>query len=204
MYTVYKTTNTLDGKFYIGVHKTNNPNDSYLGSGIAIKAAIKAAGKDVFQKEILASFDKPEEAYHLESQLVMQEAVDDPMCYNLTKGGVPTADWFEDRKDHYRRNIKTFLGRTHTEETKRKISEAGKGRRQSRESIEQGAAKRTGRKHTWRGKESPEANAKRSASHLKLEKLQCPICSKYSSPQNSKRWHFENCKPSRARFAVDR
>lgn len=204
MYTVYKTTNTLDRKFYIGVHKTNNPNDSYLGSGIAIKAAIKSAGKAAFQKEILASFDTPEEAYYLESKLVIQEAVDDPMCYNLTKGGVPTADWFEDRKDHYRRNIKTFLGRTHTEETKRKISEAGKGRIQSKETREKRAAKLRGNSYPDRAPPSAESNAKRSIAHRNLTKIICPSCSKAVSPQNAKLWHFENCKPRRARYAKDR
>lgn len=47
MYTVYKTTNIINGKYYIGVHKTTNPNDSYLGSGKAIKEAIKKYGKKI-------------------------------------------------------------------------------------------------------------------------------------------------------------
>ena len=32
-YTVYKITNTANGRIYVGVHRTENPHDSYLGSG---------------------------------------------------------------------------------------------------------------------------------------------------------------------------
>ncbi len=39
-YVVYKTTNLVNSKYYIGVHRTNDPNDDYLGSGNLIKRAI--------------------------------------------------------------------------------------------------------------------------------------------------------------------
>jgi len=48
---VYKTTNLVNGKFYIGKDAKNKP--SYLGSGIAVKLAIKKYGKSNFKKEIL-------------------------------------------------------------------------------------------------------------------------------------------------------
>lgn len=41
-YTVYKTINIHNQKFYIGVHKTIDPNDDYLGSGKLIKFALLA------------------------------------------------------------------------------------------------------------------------------------------------------------------
>jgi hypothetical protein len=40
IYTVYKTVNLVNGKFYLGVHKTDNPNDEYLGSGTYIIRAV--------------------------------------------------------------------------------------------------------------------------------------------------------------------
>jgi group I intron endonuclease len=51
---IYKTTNLINGKMYIGSSK-KNPKDnwSYYGSGRNIVNAIKKYGKENFTKEIL-------------------------------------------------------------------------------------------------------------------------------------------------------
>ena len=86
MYTVYKVTNKLNNKYYIGVHKTTNPNDSYLGSGLAILAAIKKHGRQNFVKEILFVFDNAKEAFEKEIELTSDFRRND--TYNMRVGGV--------------------------------------------------------------------------------------------------------------------
>lgn len=86
-HTVYKTTCLVNGKIYIGVHKTLNENDSYLGSGTSFKLAEEKYGKDKFVKEIIEIFDTKEEAYALEAELVTEEFVKLSTNYNLKPGG---------------------------------------------------------------------------------------------------------------------
>lgn len=84
---VYKITNLLDNKIYIGVHKTNNLNDKYLGSGKLIKEDIKLKGKKNFKKEILFDFNTYKEALNKEKEIVDKEFLKRKDIYNLVPGG---------------------------------------------------------------------------------------------------------------------
>ena len=86
MYTVYKITNNINQKTYIGVHKTNNPNDCYFGSGIAIKNAIKKYGKENFKKEVLFITEDKIDAYRKERELTLDYIYAN--TYNMRLGGV--------------------------------------------------------------------------------------------------------------------
>lgn len=85
---VYKTINLINKKIYIGVHSTENLNDGYLGSGTALKNAIKKYGKENFERHIIAKFDNPEDMFALERKLVDSDFVSNKETYNLIKGGV--------------------------------------------------------------------------------------------------------------------
>lgn len=87
LYYVYKITNNLNGKFYIGSHQTMNIDDGYMGSGVYIRNSINAHGVDNFTKEILAFFDSRDEMLLYERQLVDEAFVLNPLTYNLTVGG---------------------------------------------------------------------------------------------------------------------
>ena len=92
VFTVYKTMSRLDSRYYIGVHKTGDPNDDYLGSGAAIKGVIKKQGKQNFVKTVLFQFDRSIDAYNKEAEILL-EARRDPLCYNISTGGWDTKAW---------------------------------------------------------------------------------------------------------------
>ena len=57
-YIIYKITNLLNDKIYVGFHKTEDIYDDYMGSGKLIKEAITEFGVQNFKKDIIAIFDK--------------------------------------------------------------------------------------------------------------------------------------------------
>lgn len=84
---LYKTTNLLNGKVYYGIHSTNNLDDGYLGSGCYFYRSIKKYGKENFQREILEFFDCREDLSNAEKNLITEDFVKDPNCYNVQMGG---------------------------------------------------------------------------------------------------------------------
>jgi hypothetical protein len=93
---VYKTTNKINSKYYIGVHSTKNINDSYLGCGhwhgrkicnatfSPILNAFKKYGDNNFSKEVLFVFENREDALQKEKELI---DINDSKCYNARTGG---------------------------------------------------------------------------------------------------------------------
>jgi hypothetical protein len=86
-YTVYKTTNQINGKFYIGTHKTIDLNDAYMGSGTLLKRAIQKHGLENFKKEVLYLFDNPDEMFAKEAEIVTEDFLSEENTYNLKIGG---------------------------------------------------------------------------------------------------------------------
>lgn len=69
-YGIYKITNLLDGKIYIGQHITSNLDDGYMGSGCRIIKAIKKYGVENFRKEWLMFCEDEEELNYMERVFV--------------------------------------------------------------------------------------------------------------------------------------
>jgi hypothetical protein len=108
-YTIYKVTNNINGKIYIGKHQTENPDDGYYGSGVALKNSIKKHGKNNFTKEVLHIFESEEEMNMKEVELITEEFVSRKDTYNMGVGGEGGAH---------------FKGKTHTPETIAKLKKA--------------------------------------------------------------------------------
>lgn len=101
-YIVYITINLCNGKFYIGVHRTN-PDifDGYIGCGIfrasqankdyALHRAVKKYGYENFKRTTIVTFPDNEEgrkqAFALEAMLVNETLLKSKQTYNTALGG---------------------------------------------------------------------------------------------------------------------
>ena len=92
-YVIYKITNLINNKIYIGKHKTSDLNDNYIGSGVYIKRAIKKYGIENFKKEILHYCTSEEEMNNLELQIVNKDFLNRSDVYNINLGGLGSWDY---------------------------------------------------------------------------------------------------------------
>ena len=108
---IYITTNLVNGKKYLGQRKYSKGWESYLGSGVAFKKALKKYGKENFKREIIIEAETAEELNQFEKELsIKYDVVNSDNWYNLCYGGGATT------------------GYVFSEESKRKMSEKAKGR----------------------------------------------------------------------------
>jgi len=84
---LYKITNLVNSKIYIGVHQTESLDDGYMGSGTALKKAFKKYGLRNFEKEILQFFETKEGMYITEAEIVNEEFIKRKDTYNIKRGG---------------------------------------------------------------------------------------------------------------------
>lgn len=91
----------MNGKIYIGCHKTKNKDDDYMGSGTVLKRAYKKYGLYNFVKEILFVFDNESDMHAKERELVNDEFLSETNTYNLKVGGSGGWDYVNKTQKNY-------------------------------------------------------------------------------------------------------
>ena len=84
---IYKTTCNVTGKWYVGMHSTNNLEDGYMGSGTVLRHSIRKYGVENHTKEILEYLDSRELLVLREIEIVNNKLIGDGLCMNLKEGG---------------------------------------------------------------------------------------------------------------------
>jgi len=83
---IYKTTNLINGKIYIGRDKNNNPD--YFGSGKILQLAFNKYGIENFKKEILEDCESLEKLNEQEKYWInYYNSTDRKIGYNIALGG---------------------------------------------------------------------------------------------------------------------
>ena len=126
---IYKTTNKVNNKIYIGQKKSDKfLNEKYLGSGARLKSAIKHYGKNNFTVDLLQECFSEEELNEREIYFIQKYDSQNPdIGYNLQAGGDSKSGftWTQEQKDNL---SKVRQGHLVSYETKLKISQSNKGK----------------------------------------------------------------------------
>lgn len=124
MYYIYRITNLVNGKTYIGQHKYKKLDDDYMGSGILLARAKKKYGIENFKKEILVfNISRKEHIDVLEKTFIASEREKGKAEYNIANGGQGGNLGEEVNK----KKSESLRGHLVSEQTRRKISESNKG-----------------------------------------------------------------------------
>ena len=122
---VYKTTNLINGKQYIGLHKGSRLDGGYYGSGVYLTKALKKYGKKNFKCDLVDTAYSLEDLEQKEKFWIdFFNAVDSDNFYNLIPGG---ACHELDLEVRHQLSISN-KGKKMSQETKDKISKSNKGK----------------------------------------------------------------------------
>jgi len=84
---LYKTTNILTGRYYYGMHSTDNLDDGYLGSGKRLRYSVNKYGEENHQIEIIEYCQDRNSLMNKEKELVTLNEIAKKDCMNLMVGG---------------------------------------------------------------------------------------------------------------------
>ena len=137
-YSIYRLTNKVNGKVYIGVTKNLKKRmreHSYASNDFLISRAIRKYGWDSFVKEVIEETENGPEAYDiLEPRYIAEHNSNDiSVGYNLTEGGQGSTG-YSPSEEARQKMREAKLGKKQSPEAVRKRSESLKGRKFSKES----------------------------------------------------------------------
>jgi group I intron endonuclease len=165
---IYKTTNLLNGLIYIGKSVKHRP--SYLGSGIHLVRAVKKDGRINFKKEIIEFCSSQKELNEREIFWIKElDARNPSIGYNITAGG------------------DGWTGHHHSEESKKKMSIAKKGKHPSEEARKLMSLHNA---HNMKGKHHSDATRKKLSD---IRKGQSSWNKGLHHSEETKRKISENC-----------
>lgn len=208
IYYLYEIKNNVNGKIYIGVHRTNDLNDGYMGSGSLLNRAKEKYGIENFSKTILQTFDNEEQMFQKEREIVNETFLLRDDVYNLKLGGDGGWDFInsddtirKERSERTKGSGNSFFGKTHSQEVKQKLAECATKQWSGVKKTEDHKLKiskaLTGVPLSEERKKNISLAKKGKPAWNKgktLPKVKCPHCAKEGDSSNMKRWHFDNCK----------
>jgi len=125
---IYKTTNLVNGKFYIGKDTKNCK--TYLGSGKLLQKALKKYGRSNFTKETLQVCSTLDELNKAEVYWIrLLNARNKTLAYNIAEGGdggnlrTGIVPWNSGKTGIYSENTLIKMRRPKSDEYKRKMRE---------------------------------------------------------------------------------
>jgi len=159
---IYETKNLVNGKKYIGKHSTDNIDDGYIGSGVVLNNAIKKYGKSNFYRTIIHWCENEKELNAKETEFITDAVVHSADYYNIGYGGQggciilnPKNPRYSETCEKISKSAKAksefysitakklhcskiigMYGRRQSEHQKMRVSNALKGKKHSKEHIE--------------------------------------------------------------------
>lgn len=131
---VYKTTRTDgSGKYYIGMHSTDDLNDDYLGSGQILWRSIRKYGREMHKREILEVLPTRKDIVLREHQILASIPMDDMFCMNISRsiGFASRKPEFPVASEKRKQSVIAFYASPESQSARQRISEANLGRKVS-------------------------------------------------------------------------